>query len=146
MNVAKLGHWQRFVRCVSGLVLTVGLVPLAGLASTTWYVDGFRGSNGYSGQSSLYPRRTIQSAINSASTGDHILVAGGVYHENLTLSKRVTLYSYESGVAVVDGRHAGHCLLITEKASGCVVDGFVFTHGAPTNNGNKYGGGVDCLA
>ena len=27
-----------------------------------------------------------------------------------------------------------------------MVNGFLFTHGAPTNGGNRYGGGIDCLA
>ena len=116
------------------------------MASTTWYVDARHGSNGYSGLTAFAPKRTIQSAINAASSGDWIIVAGGTYTENLTLSKKLTLFSHEHAVSIIEGRHAGHCLLITENASGSVVDGFVFTHGAPTNAGNKYGGGVDCLA
>ena len=116
------------------------------MASTTWFVDARHGSNGYSGLTAFAPKRTIQSAINAASSGDWIIVAGGTYTENLTLSKKLTLFSHEHAVSIIEGRHAGHCLLITENASGSVVDGFVFTHGAPTNSGNKYGGGVDCLA
>ncbi|MBQ6339592.1 MAG: InlB B-repeat-containing protein [Kiritimatiellae bacterium] len=116
------------------------------MAETTWFVNARHGSNGYSGLSTFAPKRTIQAAINAASSGDYIIVSGGTYNENLTLSKRLTLFSHESAVTIVDGRHAGHCLLITENAAGSVVDGIVFTHGAPTNAGNKYGGGVDCLA
>ena len=103
------------------------------MASTTWYVDARHGSNGYSGLTAFAPKRTIQSAINAASSGDWIIVAGGTYTENLTLSKKLTLFSHEHAVSIIEGRHAGHCLLITENASGSVVDGFVFTHGAPTN-------------
>lgn len=116
------------------------------MASNTWFVNARHGSNGYSGLSSLVPKRTIQAAVNAASDGDYVIVSGGLYNENLTLSKRLTLFSHEAAVTVIDGRHAGHCLLITENAAGSVIDGFVFTHGAPTNSGNKYGGGVDCLA
>lgn len=121
-------------------------MPLSVFSSTTWFVNAQHGSNGYSGLTAFAPKRTIQSAINAASSGDWIIVAGGTYAENLTLSKKLTLFSHEHAVSIIEGRHAGHCLLITENAAGSVVDGFVFTHGAPTNSGNKYGGGVDCLA
>ena len=128
------------------LMLVLMSLPMALFASTTWFVDATHGSNGYSGKYSYAPKKTIQAAINAASAGDTICVAGGVYYENLTLSKRLTLFSAEPAVSVVDGRLAGHCLLITESAAGCVVNGFLFTHGAPTNGGNRYGGGIDCLA
>ena len=124
------------------LLILLAASPLAAMATTTWFVDARHGSNGYSGLTAFAPKRTIQSAINAASSGDWIIVAGGTYAENLTLSKKLTLFSHEHAVSIIEGRHAGHCLLITENASGSVVDGFVFTHGAPTNAGNKYGGGV----
>ena len=121
-------------------------VPMMSLATTTWFVNAKHGSNGYSGLSTFAPKRTIQAAINAASAGDYVVISGGTYNENLTLSKRLTLFSHEFAVTIIDGRHAGHCLLITENAAGSVIDGIVFTHGAPINAGNKYGGGIDCLA
>ena len=121
-------------------------LPFSTVAATTWFVDARNGSNGYSGLSPSTPKRTIRAAVNAASGGDCIVVAGGVYNENVILSKPLTLVSHDPAVAVIDGRHAGHCLLITENAAGCVVDGLAFTHGAPTNDGNKYGGGIDCFA
>ena len=93
-------------------------IPLSVMASTTWFVNAQHGSNGYSGLSSFAPKRTIQAAINAASAGDYVIISGGTYNENLTLSKQLTLFSHEFAVTIVDGRHAGHCLLITEKASG----------------------------
>ena len=121
-------------------------MPLVAMASTTWFVDARYGSNSNRGLSTSAPKRTIQAAINAASAGDTVFIASGTYYENLTLSKPLTLFSQEFAGAVVDGHHAGSCLVITEKGAGSVVDGMVFTHGAPTNSGNKYGGGVDCLA
>ena len=123
----------------------VGMTAYA-MASTTWFVDAQSGSNCNSGLGTLAPKRTIQAAINAAADGDSVIVAGGTYNENLTLSKSLTLFASEPTVAIVNGRYAGHCLLITENAAGCVIDGLVFTHGAPTNSGNKYGGGINCLA
>ena len=128
------------------LLVFLAAMPLSVLASTTWFVNAQHGSNGYSGLSSFAPKRTIQAAINAASAGDYVIISGGIYNENLTLSKRLTLFSHESAVTIIGGRHAGHCLLITENAAGSIIDGIVFTHGAPTNAGNKYGGGIDCLA
>ena len=128
------------------LLMALVALPMAVLASTTWFVDGTRGSNGFSGLTTFAPKKTIQAAINAAAPGDYVMVAGGVYYENLTLSKRLTLFAYEPATPIVNGRLAGHCLLITENASGCVVDGFCFEKGAPTNSGNRYGGGIDCLA
>ena len=128
------------------LCLLLAVLPVAAVASTTWFVDARNGSNGFSGLSSATPKRTVQAAVNAASSGDCIIISGGIYYENVTLSKPLTLVSHDPAVAVIDGRHAGHCLVIAENAAGSVVDGLVFTHGAPTNGGNKYGGGIDCLA
>lgn len=111
-----------------------------------FYVNGVYGSDVNSGKNSLLPKRTIQSAINASRSGDYVLVSGGTYHENLVLSKRITLFAQEPATAVVNGRLAGHCLKITDSAAGCVVDGLVFERGAPVNSGNKYGGGIECLA
>jgi len=128
------------------LCLLLAVLPVAAVASTTWFVDARNGSNGFFGLSSATPKRTIQAAVNAASSGDCIIISGGIYYENVTLSKPLTLVSHDPAVAVIDGRHAGDCLVIAENAAGSVVDGLVFTHGAPTNGGNKYGGGIDCLA
>lgn len=128
------------------LMLFLAVMPMVSFATTTWFVDARNGANYNSGLSTTAPKRTIQAAINAAADGDCVMVSGGTYNENLTLSKSLTLFANEATVAIVNGRYAGHCLLITENAAGCVIDGLVFIHGAPTNSGNKYGGGIDCLA
>ncbi len=128
------------------LLLLLLVIPMVSFATTTWFVDARNGVNCNSGLSTTAPKRTIQAAINAADNGDCVMISGGRYNENLTLSKKLTIFSREFAGAVVNGRHAGSCLLITENAAGCVIDGLVFTHGAPTNVGNKYGGGIDCLA
>lgn len=137
---------QTIVWASRTMALMLILSPMSSLAAKIWFVDAQHGSNAYSGLSTIAPKRTIQSAINAASADDYVIICGGKYNENLTLSKRLTLFSRDFACAVVDGRQAGHCLLITGNAAGSVIDGIVFTHGAPTNSGNKYGGGIDCLA
>ena len=72
-----------------------------------YYVNGTVGSDINSGKSSLLPKRTIQSAINASCSGDYVLVSGGVYYENLVLSKRITLFAQEPATAVVNGRLGG---------------------------------------
>ena len=65
--------------------------------------------------------RTVQSAIDSASPGDTLIVSAGLYEGNLVLGKRLTLLG--KGKAVIRGDGKGSCLTIT--ADSCVVRGFV---------------------
>ena len=69
------GKASRLLRAV-GLAVLVAL-PCASSATTTWFVNARHGSNGFSGLSSFAPKRTIQAAINAASAGDCVIVAGG---------------------------------------------------------------------
>ena len=125
-------------------VLIVCAMMSSPLGAATWYVNGAVGRDWQSGAAPNLAKRTIQNAIDASANGDTIVIAGGTYFENLRLSKAITLHAYEPQTVKIDGRHAGSCLVIREGAAGCVVDGLVFTHGAPVNSGNKYGGGVNC--
>lgn len=71
MASITIGNWLRTVRAVLVAALCLALLPM-GASATTWYVDGFRGSNGYSGLSPVWPKRTIQSAIDASSRGDYV--------------------------------------------------------------------------
>ena len=108
------------------------------------YVNVAKGRDWQTGLSPLTPKKTIQAAIDAAAKGDTVVIAGGTYLENLRLSKAITLHAYEPQTVKIDGRQAGSCLCINDGAAGCVIDGLTFTRGAPTNSGNKYGGGVNC--
>ena len=99
------------------MALMLILSPMSSLAAKIWFVDTRHGSNCYAGLSTVAPKRTIQAAINAASADDYVIICGGTYNENLTLSKRLTLFSRDFACAVVDGRHAGHCLLVTGNAA-----------------------------
>jgi hypothetical protein len=49
--------------------------------------------------------QTIQAAINAAQPGDLILIAPGIYKENLTIRKSIELRGADAGV-IVDGSRA----------------------------------------
>src|SRR5574344_819032 len=132
-----------------GTLKRIALIVMVACAipsfADTWYVNGIVGRDWYTGEV-MQPKRTIQAAIDAAANGDRVIIAGGTYFENIRLSKSLTLHAYEPQTVRVDGRHAGSCLSITDGAAGCVIDGITFTHGAPVNSGNKYGGGINCHA
>ena len=112
--------------------------------AATIYVNGATGRDWDSGANPAAAKKSIQAAIDLAEAGDTVMIAGGTYAENLRLSKAITLHAYEPQTVKIDGRHAGSCLCINDGAAGCVIDGLTFTRGAPTNSGNKYGGGINC--
>jgi parallel beta-helix repeat protein/VCBS repeat-containing protein len=86
---------------------------------------------------------TIQAAINAAAPGDVINVAAGIYNENLTIAKPLTLLGAGSGVVTVNGQtpvtDAG---MLNIVASNVTVEGFKFVGAgyktirisAPTSN------------
>ena len=132
------------IRTLKGLLLSGCLLPTALLAATH-YVDGTTGSDANSGMSSATAKKTVQAAIDGASSGDLVLVAAGTYAEHLVLTNK-TIELRTVGVldVTIDGTQTGHCLKIDSGCDGTVIDGFIFCNGAPTNSGNRYGGGIEC--
>jgi len=74
----------------------------AAAAATTWYVNDATGNDANSCTSPLAPCKTIQAAINKASSGDTINVAAGTYLEAapgpLSVNKTLTLLGAQNGV------------------------------------------------
>ena len=64
---------------------------------STWYVNGGIGLDTNdclsptNGTTPAGPCQTIQKAINNANDGDTIVIAAGIYTENLKISERVTI-------------------------------------------------------
>ena len=95
---------------------------------------------------------TIQSAIAAASPGDTVLVAPGVYVENVDFQgKAITVRSSNGpGVTVIDGNQAGPVVsFVTNETQASVIDGFTITNGLgqvlglPTFSSSG-GGGIHC--
>lgn len=93
-----------------------------------------------------YP--TVQSAIDAAAAGDRIIVAAGVYRENLTIDEKPIDLSSESGPAatILDGgaRYASVVTITNyETGSAVRIAGFAIRRGYAT--GRVGGGGVSQL-
>ncbi len=68
--------------------LALVLLPSAGLAATTYYVNnGMSDYTGHDGSTSALALQRIQEAINKATSGDTILVAPGVYGDDQGLGR-----------------------------------------------------------
>jgi hypothetical protein len=121
--------------CALGL-LVVGVQPA--VAATTWYVDGNFGNdlNSCTGPG-LNACRTIQAAVNKASSGDTIIVAAAVYVESVGVDKGLLIEGPNFGVspnggirgpeAFIDGGGGTTIRISTNEP--VTVDGFTFSGG-----------------
>lgn len=90
---------------------------------------------------------TIQAAINAATNGDTVIVAPGMYKENINFNgKAVTLSSTDPtnwdivNSTIINGKHRGSCVVFDHgEGQDSVIEGFMLTKG--TNNN---GGGILC--
>jgi len=73
--------------------------------------------------------RTIQSAIDTATTGDIIQVSAGTYRENIRLKEGIILRGAGADTTTIDGGGKGN---VVEGAKGAVIEGFTIT-----NSGKK---------
>ena len=113
----------------------VVLVPSAD-ASTTWYVNGVTGNDSNICASPITACKTIAHAISLASSGDSIMVAPGVYTENLMISFSLNMIGSGAGTTIIDGSGVNRVINIS---SGTVtLSGLTIRHG--TVAGNYYGG------
>jgi predicted outer membrane repeat protein len=148
------------------LCLTVGLaalflaVLLCGLANVSpaqadpgiLYVDGTSGQDIPTCGTTGLPCETISYTLNSrASGGDTIRVAQGVYTENLTVDKQVTLmgryilsgtlWLSRTGETIIDGSGSviSHSVIIFQAgSSGTLLNGFVLRNGRAESGGGAY--------
>jgi nitrous oxidase accessory protein len=77
--------------------------------------------------------RTIQEAINAASSGDTIYVYNGTYLENVVVNKTVALVGQDVDLTVIDGNEAGTVIYI--NSSHVSIRGFTIKNSGPYNSG-----------
>ncbi|MDP3149936.1 MAG: FISUMP domain-containing protein [Ignavibacteria bacterium] len=92
---------------------------------------------------------SIQSAINTAGSGDTIVVYSGTYYENINfIGKDIILRSASGALNTnINGNQAGSCVrFISGETSTAVIDGFTITNGSGTNVSGvqRFGGGIYC--
>lgn len=129
-------------------LLVFAVAPAAALA-TQWQVDAAASCPG-SGTAAA-PFCAIQSALAAAASGDEIVVAPGVYFENLDfLGKDVWLHSSAGALlTTVDAGGAGSVVTFANgEGPGAVLEGFTLRGGSGTDVGDPYyptmGGGILC--
>jgi parallel beta-helix repeat protein len=71
-----------------------------------------------------YP--TIQAAINSANSGDTILVAPDIYYENVVVNKTVSLLGEDRDATIIDGGGTSAAVSIT--SNGVTISNFTMQH------------------
>jgi len=123
---------------VLGLSLVTGM-PVTADLGTTYYVSS-AGNDLPGNGSASSPWRTIQYAIGQASANDTIMVAAGLYRENVVIDKPLTLKGAQAGVDArtrsgpetiieTDTDHAG-ISIITTAGLVVVIDGLTVQNGA----------------
>ncbi|GIV79217.1 MAG: hypothetical protein KatS3mg050_3611 [Litorilinea sp.] len=85
------------------------------------YVDGANGDDSFGGDTPASAKRTIQAAVDQVDVGGQVIVAAGVYTENVTIGKRLSLIGAGSdadpaGNTVV--RKAANAAVFTITGSG----------------------------
>src|SRR4030067_3016224 len=115
-------------RCCDVLRIAIGITMLAlllaGNANAATITVNASGGGDY---------LKIQKAINASSNGDTILVYSGIYHENVNITKQLTLRGI--GNPVVDAGGSGSA--ITLSANGITLEGF-----KATGSGNDQEAGI----
>jgi len=115
--------------------LIVGQVPSLSLvvqAAGPWYVA----TTGNDNNNCLSPTtacRTIQATINKASAGDTIHIAAGIYSENITITKPLSLVGAGS---TATGNAAGRVFYISTSA--VEISGMKITDGLADSGGGLY--------
>ena len=123
------------------LVLFFALVSSSAFA-TTWYVAK-NGNDSNGGKSSTTAFVTIQKAIDSALTGDEIVVNDGTYATISTANKRVRIRSVNGAQkTIIDGGGSSRCATLGSDLlhTNTVLRGFTLQNGKA--QGNLGGGGV----
>ncbi len=70
----------------------------------------------------VYPGQSLQEAIDSAQSGDTLLVHAGTYYENVVIDKSVSLIGENKDKTIIDGNGTGTVVYVT--ANNVIITGF----------------------
>ena len=90
-----------FILLVAAAFVAAGVMTQSVRAAGSWYVSK-TGNNANDCRSMATACRTIGAAIARAESGDVIYIAAGVYTENISFGKNLSLYGAASGT-IIDG-------------------------------------------
>ena len=113
----------------------------------SWYAS-VSGSDQSGDGSEEFPFLTIQKALNSCNTADSVLVASGIYFENISWPSTNGIKLIGSGATetILDGSEQGTVVVINSTIvdTSTLITGFLIQNGATLfdNNYNSIGGGV----
>ena len=94
--------------CLGLMIVAISAAAVsAAVCTTVCYVDAATGNDANDGDTPATAKKTIQAAVNQVTAGGQVIVAAGVYIENVTISQSLTLTG------------AGQ----TDDAAGTVLDG-----------------------
>ncbi|HET9343574.1 MAG TPA: choice-of-anchor Q domain-containing protein [Candidatus Eremiobacteraceae bacterium] len=111
---------------------------MAPSGNTTLYVDGLNGSDKNDCLSPQTACKTIQHAVFISGSGDKILVAAGVYTENVTVRNSVQIVGAGPSKTIVDGQKRGSGFSVAFTRSDVTIKGFTVRNGT----GSPDGGGI----
>jgi hypothetical protein len=129
---------------------TPTLTPTAGPSPTpeptstpmpnTWYVDAANGDDGNSCMSETAACQHINAAINKAGHNHTVLIAAGLYVENVVVDKALTIQGAGADATILDGNQTDRTLYVDWTAN-ATVSGVTIQNGRPPQNRGIDGGG-----
>jgi nitrous oxidase accessory protein NosD len=133
------GNVDNFTLGVSGTNTTYDFEPETN-CTTVCYVNGATGNNSFGGDTPATAKKTIQAAVSQVSSGGTVNVAAGTYHEDVTISKSLSLIGAGIDNSIVSGVVGGGGATIQVGAGGVLIDGFTITRdGNNTTDWNNPG-------
>jgi hypothetical protein len=110
------------------------------LAANTWYVDGIHGNNSYTCMAPTTPCKTIGHAIALASSGDSVMVAKGLYKENVTISFNLRVIGAGANATTIDGRGVNRVVAVFSSKAHVTLSKLTLQNGAITDATGEGGG------